>query len=112
VGRILFQPKVRGGDGRVERLDTHLGRGFAVVGRTRDDLRMGAEAQRVLEVLNAPTVALDALEVVEGKLDPLFETHPAVVVRPDRLIFGVVDADHDLDRLLGELVRKLSLQVR
>jgi 3-(3-hydroxy-phenyl)propionate hydroxylase len=110
VGRILFQPKVRGADGRVERLDTHLGKSFAVVGRTRDDLRMGAEAQRVLEHLNAPTVALDALEVVEGKLDPLFETHPAVVVRPDRLIFGVVDADHDLDRLLGELVRKLSLR--
>jgi hypothetical protein len=111
VGRILFQPKVRGTDGRTERLDTHLGKGFAVVGRTRDDLRMGAEAQRVLEHLNAPTVALDALEVVEGQLDPLFETHPAVVVRPDRLIFGVVDADHDLDRLLGELARKLWLRV-
>ena len=49
--------------------------------------------------------------MVEGKLDSLCETHPAVVVRPDRLIFGVVDADHDLDRLLGELARKVWLRV-
>jgi len=54
-------------------------------------------------------VALDQLEVVEGEFDPLFESHPAVVVRPDRLIFGVVDPDYNLDRLLGELSRKLSL---
>ncbi len=44
--------------------------------------------------------------------DPLFETYPAVVVRPDRLIFGVVDVEHGLDRQLVEVARKLSLSVR
>jgi len=112
VGRILFQPKLRGADGRTDRLDSHLGKGFAVVGRTGDDLRMGAKAQQLLERLGARTLALEGLELVEGRLDPLFETYPAVVVRPDRLIFGVVDADHDLDQLLDELARGLSLRAR
>jgi len=109
VGRALFQPHVRGTDGRVTRLDSYLGKGFAIVGRSEDDLHMGAEAQRVFEHLGGRTATLDQLEVVDGELDPLFDTHPAVVVRPDRLIFGVVDSAYDLDRLLGELNRKLSL---
>ncbi len=109
VGRTLFQPRVRGTDGSVDRLDAHLGKGFAIVGRTKDDFRVGAEAQQLLERLNVRKVALDELEVVEGESDSLFETYPAVVVRPDRLIFGVVDTEHDLDRLVLELGRKLSL---
>lgn len=112
VGRMFFQPTVRGPEGSTDRLDDHLGKGFAVVGRTRDDLRTGAGARRLLERLGAATVALDTLEVAAGKLDPLFEVHPAVVVRPDRLVFGVVDAEHDLDGLLGELARKLCLRSR
>jgi hypothetical protein len=112
VGRILFQPRIRSTNGRVDRLDTRLGRGFAIVGRTHDDLRVGAEAQQLLERLNVQKVALDELEVVEGELDPVFGTYPAVVVRPDRLIFGVVDEQYDLDWLLEELARKLSLNAR
>ena len=110
VGRAFSQPHVRDAAGKVTRLDTYLGKGFAIVGRSQDDLNMGAEAQRVFERLAAKTVALDQLEVVDGEVDPLLETHPAVVVRPDRLIFGVVDSSYDLDRLLGELNRKLSLK--
>jgi 3-(3-hydroxy-phenyl)propionate hydroxylase len=110
VGRAFFQPHVRDAAGKITRLDTYLGKGFAIVGRSEDDLNMGAEAQRVFERLAAKTVALDQLEVVYGEVDPLLETHPAVVVRPDRLIFGVVDSSYDLDRLLGELNRKLSLK--
>ena len=111
VGRLLFQPQVRSAEGSTGRLDAHLGKGFAVIGRSAADLRVDADAQRTIERLNARTVALDSLDVVAGELDPLFETHPAVVVRPDRLIFGVVDAEHDLERLLGELVRQLSLRM-
>lgn len=111
LGRILFQPKVRSTEGSTDRLDTHLGKGFAVVGRTRDALRINVASKGLLERLDASIVALDELEVVEGQLDPLFESHPAVVVRPDRLIFGVVDADHDLDQLLAELADRLALRV-
>ena len=53
---------------------------------------------------------LEDLEVTEGAQDHLFDTHPAAILRPDRYVFGVVDDEWDLDRLLIELGRKLSLR--
>ena len=45
----------------------------------------------------------------KGEADRVFDTHPAVVLRPDRYIFGVVDEEWDLDRLLVDLGRRLAL---
>ena len=64
----------------------------------------------MLRRLDGRSVSLDRLEVVEGDWDRLFDAHPAVVLRPDRYVFGVVDDAWDLDRLLLELARKLSLR--
>jgi len=71
---------------------------------------LGARGKRVLERLEGCTVCLDGLEVAEGELDMLFGDHPAAVIRPDRHIFGVVDDSWDLDRLMIELGRKLSMR--
>ena len=71
---------------------------------------MGAEASAILERLDGRAVSLEGLEVVEGEADLLFDTHPAAVLRPDRYVFGVVDGEWDLDRLLVELGRKLCLR--
>ena len=108
VGVLIRQPKVRHG-GALVRLDELFGRGFAVVGRKESDLRMGPEAESVLERLGSRRVALENLEIVEGEIDYLFEAHPAAIVRPDRYVFGVVDDAWDLDRLVLELGRKLRL---
>jgi hypothetical protein len=43
-------------------------------------------------------------------MDRLFDAHPAAVLRPDRYVFGVVDEEWDLDRLLALLGRKLALR--
>ncbi len=110
VGRLLRQPTVRKPDGSECRLDELLGASFAVVGRKPSDLRLGAEASSVLERLGGRAASLEDLEVSEGEADRLFDTHPAAVLRPDRYIFGVVDEEWDLDRLLVELGRKLSLR--
>jgi hypothetical protein len=110
AGALLRQPMVREAGGAPCRLDERLGRGFAVVGRRPGDLALGAEAQRVLERLGGSRVCLEGLEVTEGAMDHLFDLHPAAVVRPDRYVFGVVDAEWDLDRLLLELARRLSLR--
>jgi 3-(3-hydroxy-phenyl)propionate hydroxylase len=110
VGMLLRQPQVRRPDGAECKLDELLGRGFAVVGRKQSDLRLGAEAQAVLQRLRGRAVSLESLGVVGGELDPLFDAHAAAVVRPDRYLFGVVDEAFDLDRLLAELGRKLDLR--
>jgi len=110
VGELLRQPNVRSRDGAEERLDEFLGRSFCVVGRTPADLAIGPDAEEVLRRLGGRVVALDELEVVEGAMDRIFESHPAAVLRPDRYVFGVVDDDWSLDDLLVELGRMLSLR--
>ena len=109
VGQLLRQPTVRSADGVESRLDDRLGRGFAIVGREDSDLRLGPEASAILEKPGGRVVSLEGMEVIEGAFDELFNTHPAVILRPDRYIFGVVDDQWSLDRLLAELARKLTL---
>ncbi len=107
AGSLLRQPTVRRPDGGECRLDELFGPGFTVVARKESDLRLSAEPRAVLERLGGRTVSLEGLEVVHGELDDLFAAHAAVILRPDRYIFGAVDDDWDLDRLLVELGRKL-----
>jgi 3-(3-hydroxy-phenyl)propionate hydroxylase len=110
AGIPLRQPTVRRPGGVECRLDELLGRGFAVVGRTESDLRLGAGANAIFRRLGGRAVSLEGLEVTRGKLDHLFDAHPAVVLRPDRYVFGIVDRKWDLDRLLVELGRKLGVR--
>lgn len=72
------------------------------------NVRLGAEAERVLQRLHGRLVSLEGLTVTEGDHDTLLDTYPAAVLRPDRYVFGVVDEKWDLDRLLVELGRKLG----
>jgi hypothetical protein len=110
VGSLLRQPTVRQADGAECRFDELLGPGFAVVGRKQSDLRLGSEASALLRRLEGRTVSLEDLAVTEGEWDRLFDAHPAAVLRPDRYVFGVVDDDWDLDRLIVELGDKLALR--
>ena len=110
AGALLRQPRVRDAKGREFLLDELIGPGFAVVAREQSELRLGPAAHAVLSRLDGRVVSLEGLEVTEGEADRLFEHHPAVVLRPDRYVFGVVDESWSLDRLLVELGRKLALQ--
>ena len=112
AGFLLRQPTVRRPDGGECRLDELLGPGFAVVARTGKDLAMSAASRAFLERIGAGRVSLEGVEEVEGDRDRLFADHPAAIVRPDRYVFGVVDADFDLDRLVAALEAKLALNGR
>jgi 3-(3-hydroxy-phenyl)propionate hydroxylase len=109
VGGMLRQPTVQDGGGTVCRIDELLGGSFAVIGRKASDLKMSAEASAVLERLGGRAVSLEELAVVEGTTDNVFDSHSGIVLRPDRYIFGVVDDNWDLDGLLCELGRKMTL---
>ncbi len=109
VGGMLRQPTVREGVASACRIDELFGPSFAVIGRKASDLEMGEDASAVVERLGGRVVSLEGLEVLDGEMDKVFDTHSAVVLRPDRYIFGVVDEDWDLDRLLGELGRRITL---
>ena len=111
VGRLLVQPRVRDAAGTEALLDAHLGHGFAVVGRTPADLDVDEDTGRILDALGARRVAIEGLTPARGVHDNLFEKHAAVVVRPDRLIFGVADRADDLGQLVRELAARLALRI-
>jgi len=109
AGSVFGQPTVRRADGGECRLDDLLGRGFAVVAQREKDLAVGAEARAVVDRLDIRLVSLEGLELVRGAWDRTLDSHRAALVRPDRYLFGFVDEQWSLDRLLLELGRKLRL---
>jgi 3-(3-hydroxy-phenyl)propionate hydroxylase len=108
IGVLFAQPKVRPPNGVEVWLDELLGGSFAVV--ARGELPIGDEARLVLDRVGGRVLNIESLQVTSGVMDRILGDHPAVVVRPDRYIFGVVDADWDIDRLLKALARKLALR--
>ena len=110
TGYLLRQPTVRAADGETCRLDTLLGRGFAVVGRDEAALAMSPASRRFLDRIGARCLSLEGVDPVENELDRLFESSPCAIVRPDRYVFGVVDDRWTLDRLVASLEQKLAIR--
>jgi 2-polyprenyl-6-methoxyphenol hydroxylase-like FAD-dependent oxidoreductase len=112
IGHLLRQPRVRLRSGESLRFDALLGAGFAVVGRRREDLAIGSEASTVAKRLGMRFVDLEEIEAPEKghRLDSAFEKSTAVLLRPDRIVFGAVDDETSLDDLILALGDKLSLE--
>jgi 3-(3-hydroxy-phenyl)propionate hydroxylase len=109
AGHLFTQPTVSTADDGESMLDELLGSGFAVVARSDADLELSEASRSFLAKIGARTLSLDRLELRHGVFDPLFEAHPAAIVRPDRYVFGVADGDHSLDRLVKRLEQKLAV---
>ncbi|MCP4908265.1 MAG: hypothetical protein GY910_25105 [bacterium] len=85
-------------------LDELLGLEFALVGRRASDLELSADR------LGIARVAIEDARVVEGKLDRIFQKTPALLVRPDRYVYGVVDTEISIDDLFQELAQQIALR--
>ncbi|RPG06707.1 MAG: hypothetical protein CBC32_010880 [Proteobacteria bacterium TMED72] len=90
-------------------MDEILGHGFAVVALEDSALVMSPGSQSILDRIGARLVSLSGLEVSAGGLDSALEDGSALIVRPDRYVFGVVDEERDLDDLVASLSEKLFL---
>ena len=120
AGFLFSQPIIKAGDnetlsklklsaGQEVRLDEVLGAGFCIVGKTAKDLEVSETSSQLLEKMGASKVTLAGLEAVRGHFDRAFEFTDAVIVRPDRYVFGHTDAEHSLDDLITSLAQKLHL---
>ena len=107
AGVLFRQPVVRTPDRDEVRLDELLGPGFALVGATADSLDLDDAARAIVDRLGVRLVDLDGLEVVRGRIDVLVEQGGAVLVRPDRVVFGHTDDATTAIDLLVDLDRQL-----
>lgn len=112
IGEPLRQPmlKTRSDESLPQKMDEWLGRGFAIIGRTAADLTISAAGQKVVDALGIKTVSLADYEVAQGEIDHVFERTSAVILRPDRYLFGVVEEENSLDALLERLAALVSLE--
>ncbi len=123
AGKLFVQPCVRAPDGAVRRLDDLLKPEFAIVAATPEPLawlsgpalagwqRLGGE-RVVIAASGEPSDRGGVLTVVEN--DNLFggwmrqNAVAAVVVRPDRYVYGAAENADQLNMLIGHLLQNLS----
>ena len=123
AGRLFVQPRVRAVDGRVRRLDDLLRMEFAIVSATREAMgwlsdaslagwqRLGGE-RVVIAASGEPSDRGGVLTVVEG--ENLFadwirqNAVAAIIVRPDRYVYGGAENAEQLNMLIGHLLQNLS----
>jgi 3-(3-hydroxy-phenyl)propionate hydroxylase len=104
-GYLLPQPVVRNSNGEEVRFDDLLGAHFAVV--SHGPARFDAASTAVINALKIKVIDVSALEIVYGKFPDLLQAGEALLLRPDRLVFGHTDPDVSLDSLLTRLAESL-----
>jgi len=109
TGFLLRQPIVTTGGSVEKHLDDLMGTGFTIVYNTPQQPTLNDEARNIVDSLDFTMLSLDQLELVKGKFDPLFETHSAVIVRPDRLVFGHTTETLSLNDLVIALGSLLNI---
>ena len=107
-GYLFSQPLVRQGT-KTFKLDEALGKGFAIVARTDSDLQLNEQSRITVEKLGITLTSLETLTEIKGHFDNLFTSSAVAIVRPDRYVFGHTTETVNLDHLLTELSKKLSL---
>jgi 3-(3-hydroxy-phenyl)propionate hydroxylase len=107
-GFLFSQPDVLTSSGEQTRLDDLLGNGFAVVHRGPTP-ELDDTARKFLEVTSSRMVAADELKVARGQWDRLLIEHDAVVVRPDRYVYGYSTEQISVNDLLHEAAQQMSL---
>ena len=104
-GYLLPQPVVRNSNGEEVRFDDLLGAHFALL--THGSVSMNQKSAALITLLQIQLVDVSTLEVVHGKLPDLLQAGEALLLRPDRLVFGHTDPDVPLDFLLTRLAESL-----
>jgi 3-(3-hydroxy-phenyl)propionate hydroxylase len=100
TGYLFRQPIVEAPDRAETKLDDLLGNGFALVAQKTAALALSEESAALVKRLNVRLVSTAELHVKRGKLSPAVLAGAAVLVRPDRLVFGHTTESLDVDQLL------------
>jgi hypothetical protein len=107
----LFRQPIVEAPGRAQtKLDELLGNGFALVAQETAALALSEESAALVKRLNIQLISTAALQVRRGKLSPAVLAGAAVLVRPDRLVFGHTTASLDVNQLLKAFADAMHVQ--
>ncbi|MDX6741546.1 bifunctional 3-(3-hydroxy-phenyl)propionate/3-hydroxycinnamic acid hydroxylase [Actinocorallia sp. A-T 12471] len=103
AGQLMPQPTVKGPDGAELLLDEVLGDGFALL--TLDGPRAADDVEWFTDVLDGRVVGVDETVDATGELRDYLAANAAtaVLVRPDRYVYGFARGPATADDLLAEL---------
>lgn len=102
-GFVVPQPKVKVGGKEGRRLDDVVGPRFAILSKSDLSGDLTTENQEFLEQIDAQQVVLPEAARESAELDLLFAFNDAIIVRPDKYVFGVVNQDRALNDQLDQL---------
>lgn len=113
-GQRFIQPWVSDRDGPACLLDDVIGGGFVVLTRAAcSGWVPGADVRRVVEAVGMQVLELgsDGIDNPDGTLDRWLDANQAnaVLLRPDRYVFGVAGSPEELDTLVTALGERLGL---
>ena len=106
TGYLLPQPVVRDAWGREIRFDELLGPHFALV--SNGPHTFDGETTSVLQALDIQMIDVSTLEIVRGKFPAFLKEGEALLLRPDRIVFGHTDADISADTLIARLAASVK----
>jgi 3-(3-hydroxy-phenyl)propionate hydroxylase len=109
TGYHFSQPEVKHLAASSQKMDALLGKGFALIVRSKDAMNFSMQTRRTLDKLHMTIVCLEELSIVSGYFDPLFKLSEAAIVRPDRLVFGHTDENNSIDDIVEKLAIKMNL---
>lgn len=108
VGELIDQPRVALHGEAARRLDDVIGSRMAVISAEDPKRLLGSESLDFLHRIDALLLGADEFADRDGWLDELIEHHRALVVRPDRYVFGVAKDAPELEALVGRFRRSLQ----
>ena len=106
TGYLLPQPVVRDGRGREILFDELLGAHFALL--SNGSHAFDEETTSVLRALEIQIIDVSKLEIVRGKFPACLKQGEALLLRPDRIVFGHTNSDISADTLITRLADSLK----
>ena len=106
TGYLLPQPVVRDGRSREVLFDELLGAHFALL--SNGSYVLDEETTLVLRALEIQMIDVSKLEIVRGKFPACLKRGEALLLRPDRIVFGHTNADISADSLIARLADSLA----
>ncbi len=108
TGYLLPQPLIRDTGGKQCRFDELLGPHFALL--TMGPAVVNKASAAVLNALRVKAIDVSTLELVQGKFPELLTAGEALLLRPDRIVFGHTDDKTSIDMLCSKLASAIAVK--